>query len=62
MSEMFQSAYSFNQNIGNWNTANVTNMSKMFFGDLELGSTVLNFAFANGVAQLSKIGTLPISP
>jgi surface protein len=30
MSGMFKGAISFNQNIGNWNTANVTDMSDMF--------------------------------
>ena len=31
MSIMFWYAYSFNQNIGNWNVSNVTNMEKMFY-------------------------------
>jgi surface protein len=30
MSGMFRANQNFNQNIGNWNTANVTNMSEMF--------------------------------
>jgi surface protein len=32
MSEMFHNAAAFNQDIGNWNTANVTNMLLMFWG------------------------------
>ena len=32
MSQMFNGATRFNQNIGNWNTGAVTNMSNMFFG------------------------------
>ncbi len=32
MAGMFGSASAFNQNIGNWNTANVTNMARMFWG------------------------------
>ena len=31
MNSMFADALTFNQNISNWNTSNVTNMNKMFF-------------------------------
>ena len=31
MEQMFMEAYAFNQNIGGWNTAKVTNMEQMFF-------------------------------
>jgi hypothetical protein len=30
MSQMFESATTFNQNISNWNVSNVTNMTNMF--------------------------------
>lgn len=32
MRSMFSNAYSFNQNIGNWNVSNVRNMYEMFSG------------------------------
>ena len=31
MSDMFCGAYSFNQNLGNWNVSNVTDMKNMFY-------------------------------
>jgi surface protein len=39
MDRMFYGATSFNQNIGNWDAGNVTNMNLIFFEATSLQST-----------------------
>ena len=50
MNNMFQNDVSFNQNIGNWNVANVTNMASMFFGA---------YMFNNG--EITNTGSNPLN-
>ncbi len=52
MSDMFRGAFIFNQNIGGWNTSNVTNMSYMFAGTTSLSTTT---RFNNGETGLTSI-------
>ena len=62
MSEMFSLAKEFNQPIGSWNTANVTNMYATFYGatafdqDLsqwDVGKVTINDDFSTGSALKS---------
>jgi surface protein len=52
MQQMFQGATNFNQNIGFWNTSNVTNMSSMFLGSATFSATT---RFNNGETGLTSI-------
>jgi surface protein len=47
MSGMFSNATAFNQNIGNWNTGNVTNMSGMFESATSFSQDIVNWNTGN---------------
>jgi surface protein len=55
LSAMFSGATLFNQNIGSWNTSNVTNMSSMFLGTTSLSTTT---QFNNGETGLTSIANI----
>lgn len=48
---MFPDAVAFNQAIGNWNTANVTNMSNMFSGASTFNQNIGNWNIVNVISM-----------
>jgi hypothetical protein len=57
MSTMFQSAFSFNQPIGDWNVSNVTN-----FTNFMLNKTNANYSTTNLNAIYNGWSTRPVTP